>query len=184
MMMKFVLLTNLDRDEHIWNDINYFSKPESLDLIYWTAIISSWIFPNTVWRNYKTDSYLTEKERKKNMSIHKLYLLIMSSMTTAIELVIIGILALTLNYSDLLPMTEGSFLIQCTQNSSFANKASHNFSSIKFCTLMQDCHMEMRICENGERSSDLILLTVIPLSCQLLMLALLGSVGLQIFGAY
>ncbi len=183
-VVKFILLTNLETDRCLWNKINSFSKAKSLDLMYWTAIISSWISPVTVWYNFIADSYLSEKEREKNTSKRKLFLLIVSSTTIFIEFTFISIIALIISFSDILPLSEGSLLLHCIQNSSFVNETNTNFSWIKLCTFNQDCQIERRICENGERPMDLILNNILPYIYLVLMFGWIGLVGLQIFGSF
>ncbi len=181
--VKFFLITNLDKDRILWRKIESKAhKARSIDLIYWTAIISSWITPVTVWYNHITDSYLSDKERNQNTSKRKLFLLIMSSTTIALEFIFIGIIALIINFSDILPLSEGIHHLQCVRSTSFVNETTQNFSWIKFCTFNQECQIETRMCANEEQPINLHATEVILKSGFILLLVWIASFGLQIFG--
>ena len=144
-------------------------------LIFDTAVFTSWISPCTVWSNS-----LTKQTR---------FLLASSSLcifTHLVSLACIGIFLHfgSLNNNKLFPISHCHIHPSNATNLHFLIMTSTIIDIFTVCKSGAPCVSVQRLCSEDENPLDLFVTSVVPIAICLLLLSLLASVCLQLLGNY
>jgi ankyrin repeat protein len=148
--------------------------------IFYTAILTSWISPNTVWANNKPIEIMKKRLGKSNKS--KYFLLISNVITSITVALILSIYCYGVLSLDGFGIANNPPLAHC-----FKNKPLHNCSGFLSCFSVcnsDDCPSKIRFCDKIEKSTDLMTNIVIPVLIGLLIINTLFSCFLQYLGSY
>ena len=138
--------------------------------IFWTAILTSWISPCTVWAN--------------NLTL-KSYFLLTSSLTTIAAQVICILCTYVFILFDQLDINSNPPITHCFQNLSHSHNLTEEnniFKLMKICN--ENCRPIQRQCSENEIPTDLLFEVVGPIGLGLLCLSFVASVCLQVLGNY
>ena len=184
LMLMFVITNAFKTVKRAEENIDPSYKSKDIKVIYWTAVVSSWISPCTTWWNNLTYSSRLKRTTSKKK---KLFLFIaQSNFSTLCEFLTVSVIFFLLNNTEFLKTTneEGGPIVNCIQNIYLSNQTYTNFSWIKIRTFGDACKSDIRICQDGERPMDLFA-TLIPTICiPLLLLAFTSSTVLNFIGKF
>lgn len=120
---------------------------------------------------------------KKTQQVSKKLMFIIINSSTIIQLLVVSVIALILSSSNVLQTSKGGPIIHCTENTWSPNVKNQSFSWIKVCwSASEECQSNVRFCEVGELSTDLVLNTVIPKIIIFIFLSGVSSFALQLMG--
>jgi hypothetical protein len=166
--------------------------------IFYTAIFTSWISPNTVWSNNKPVEILKKKLGKSNLS--KFFLLISNATTCLTLAIILLIYCYGVSAVDYFDIANNPPLAHCFRNETlnkcsdfnfdsnpcFQNETLANCSGFLSCFICSSdvCLSKIRLCENNELATYLLTVIITPILIGLLALNIFISCSLQLLGSY
>jgi len=168
---------NFKDDKKIWNKTIESNQSKKYDAILWTAMISSWITPSTLWcDNFAQKEIFKLSECKRR----KYFMVISSTACTLSQLFYIGVICLLINNSCQTNTSEIGPILECVglnegtyQLPNVTNRSDLTLKN--YLMTNNECDIQyVRYCKAGEDSSDLLIRSIIPIIIGLL---LLGSVA-------